>query len=159
MCGVPYGSESRRDCRADDSGSAVAWPRFDKLRLLRPAGNGVMLAHALSSILCANHQVAHRKAPAWMGHSSSEILDLYYHLSDPDSQGAMKALATATTFEPSAPTVTLTGQDAAALSTAPEGNLRVMGQSTNEKPPQVILEKQLVAVLDQLTERGGFEPP
>ena len=32
--------------------------------------------------LCANHRVAHRKALAWLGHSSSEMLDLYYHLHD-----------------------------------------------------------------------------
>ena len=43
--------------------------------------------------LCANHQVAHRKALAWLGHSSSEILGLYYHLHDADSQAAMKSLA------------------------------------------------------------------
>jgi hypothetical protein len=42
---------------------------------------------------------------------------------------------------------------------------RVRGQSesnepvTNEKPLQATLEERLVAVLDQLTERGGFEPP
>lgn len=43
--------------------------------------------------MCANHHVAHRKALAWMGHSSSQILDLYYHLSDAESESAMKALA------------------------------------------------------------------
>ena len=43
--------------------------------------------------LCANHQVAHKKALAWLGHSSSDILDLYYHLHDDDSQQAMQALA------------------------------------------------------------------
>lgn len=40
-----------------------------------------------------NHHVAHRKALAWMGHSSSNILDLYYHLSDAESEATMKALA------------------------------------------------------------------
>ena len=43
--------------------------------------------------LCANHNVAHRKALAWLGHSSSEMLDLYYHLHDEDSRQAMMALA------------------------------------------------------------------
>jgi len=43
--------------------------------------------------LCANHNVAYRKALAWLGHSSSEMLDLYYHLYDEDSQKAMVALA------------------------------------------------------------------
>jgi site-specific recombinase XerD len=43
--------------------------------------------------LCANHNVAYRKALAWLGHSSSQMLDLYYHLHDEDSQQAMMALA------------------------------------------------------------------
>ena len=43
--------------------------------------------------LCANHHVAYRKALPWLGHSSSEMLDLYYHLHDEDSQQAMQALA------------------------------------------------------------------
>ncbi len=32
-------------------------------------------------------------ALAWLGHSSSDILDLYYHLHDDDTQQAMQALA------------------------------------------------------------------
>lgn len=43
--------------------------------------------------MCANHQVAYRKALAWMGHHDSSILSLYYHLSDYESESAMKALA------------------------------------------------------------------
>ena len=43
--------------------------------------------------LCANYQVAHWKALAWLGHSSSEMLDLYFHLHDEESQQAMIALA------------------------------------------------------------------
>lgn len=43
--------------------------------------------------LCANNRVAHRKALAWLGHSSSDMLDLYYHLHDEDSLQAMQALA------------------------------------------------------------------
>ena len=37
--------------------------------------------------------VAHRKALAWLGHSSSDMLDQYYHLHDADSHEAMEALA------------------------------------------------------------------
>ncbi|MCX5633165.1 MAG: hypothetical protein NTW93_05795 [Phycisphaerae bacterium] len=37
--------------------------------------------------------MAYRKALAWLGHSSSQMLDLYYHLRDEDSQQAMAALA------------------------------------------------------------------
>jgi integrase len=44
--------------------------------------------------LCANHQVAYRKVFAWLGHSSSRMLDLYYHLHDDESRRAMVALAT-----------------------------------------------------------------
>ena len=43
--------------------------------------------------MCANHNVAHRKVLAWLGHSSSEMLDLYYHLHDEDSRMTMMALA------------------------------------------------------------------
>jgi integrase/recombinase XerD len=43
--------------------------------------------------LCANHHVAYRKALAWLGHSSSDILELYYHLHDEESEAAMRALA------------------------------------------------------------------
>ena len=43
--------------------------------------------------LCANHHIAQRKVLAWLGHSSSEVLNLYYHLHDEDSREAMAALA------------------------------------------------------------------
>ena len=43
--------------------------------------------------MCANHGVAHRKALAWLGHSNSEMLDLYYHLHDDDSLQTMMELA------------------------------------------------------------------
>lgn len=45
--------------------------------------------------LCANHNVAYRKALTWLGHSSSDILELYYHLHDEESEAAMRALADA----------------------------------------------------------------
>ncbi len=49
--------------------------------------------------LCANHHVANRKALSWLGHSSSKILELYYHLHDDESQKAMLALANADLIE------------------------------------------------------------
>lgn len=45
--------------------------------------------------MCANHHVAYRKALAWLGHSDSDILELYYHLHDEESEAAMRALADA----------------------------------------------------------------
>lgn len=50
------------------------------------------LRHYFAS-LCANSSISYRLALAWMGHSSSKILDLYYHLHDAESQAAMKRLA------------------------------------------------------------------
>ncbi len=60
--------------------------------------------------LCANHGVAYRKALAWLGHSSSDMLDLYYHLHDADSRHAMLALAA----EPGIATPTATAGEAGA---------------------------------------------
>ena len=97
--------------------------------------------------LCANHRVAHRKALAWLGHSSSEILDLYYHLHDADSQAAMKSLAD-DTFDGSAESA----------EGGFEGNLRATGQSTIEKTPQAPEVRELVDALCGATERAGFEP-
>ncbi len=99
--------------------------------------------------LCANHHVAYRKALAWLGHSSSDMLDLYYHLHDEDSQEAMRALAGRPV--PAAPALE---QDPPA-----KGNLGAMGESTIEKTPQDPGIQELVACLLNGTERGGFEPP
>jgi hypothetical protein len=99
--------------------------------------------------LCANHHVAHRKALAWLGHSSSDILDLYYHLHDEDSQQAMMALANSTVVD---------GRFGAQDSPF-EGNLRAIGESKIEKLLQVPDFKELTDVLFEKTERGGFEPP
>lgn len=81
--------------------------------------------------LCANHQVAYRKALAWLGHSDSSILQLYYHLTDSDSQAAMEALAGDgfRTVE-----VKLDGNTAGNRTI--EGNLRANGESTTETPAQ-----------------------
>ena len=106
--------------------------------------------------LCANHRVAHRKALAWLGHSSSEILGLYYHLHDADSQAAMKSLAD-DTFSG---TELIAKIDDLSESTEGgfEGNLRANGQSTIEKKPQAPEVQELVAALCGQTERAGFEP-
>ncbi len=42
---------------------------------------------------CANSRVPLRLAMAWLGHNSSSILNLYYHLHDTESEAAMKVLA------------------------------------------------------------------
>lgn len=96
--------------------------------------------------LCANHHVAYRKALAWLGHSSSDILDLYYHLHDSDSQAAMKVLAADTHVAASKPQPTA------------EGNLRATGESTIETVPQNEAEQALMNLLGMDTERAGFEP-
>ena len=112
--------------------------------------------------LCANHGVAHRKALAWLGQSSSDMLDLYYHLHDDDSQQAMLALAGGSGA--------LSNRDPGALNSkksettgnvegASEGSLRANGQSTIEKLSQVREFQDFVNCLEKETERGGFEPP
>ena len=106
--------------------------------------------------LCANHQVAYRKALAWLGHSSSAILDLYYHLNDSDSQTAMQLLAADNAHgavgqsDSAAPTEKADGPC--------EGTLRASGQSTIEKRSQAPEVQELVDVLGSETERVGFEP-
>ena len=97
--------------------------------------------------LCANHRVAYRKALAWLGHSSSEMLDLYYHLHDEDSQQAMMALA--------GEQAEGRGED---FGSRLEGNLRATGQSTIEKTTQAPAIEELVECLSGTTERVGFEP-
>ncbi len=49
--------------------------------------------------MCANHGVAYRKALAWLGHSNSEMLDLYYHLHDDSCRKTMMELAKSETSE------------------------------------------------------------
>ena len=98
--------------------------------------------------LCANHRVAYRKALAWLGHSSSQMLDLYYHLHDEDSQQAMMALAESGSRRSG------DGEE----DPADEGNLRATGQSKIEKTLQVPEVQALVASLSTITERAGFEP-
>ena len=100
--------------------------------------------------LCANHQVAYRKALAWLGHSDSSILQLYYHLSDSDSQSAMEALAGESFQNP----VELKPEDQAA-----EGNLRATGQSTIGNALQVEAQQLVTKLLGGETERGRFELP
>jgi len=94
--------------------------------------------------LCANNEVAQRKALAWLGHSSSEMLDLYYHLHDEDSQNAMAELAKSDSFE---------GEEIPS-----EGNLRATGESKIVKALQVPEIKELMECLINTTEKAGFEP-
>ena len=98
--------------------------------------------------MCANHGVAHRKALAWLGHSSSEMLDLYYHLHDEDSQRTMMDLAKS--------------YPSAHNPRAFEDSLRTVGQSKIVKNPQLPELQELIDVIlakNKNTERGGFEPP
>ena len=105
--------------------------------------------------LCANHQVAYRKALAWLGHSSSEMLDLYDHLHDADSQAAMQALA----GDDGHDSVRESDDPAESPDGRSEGTLRANEGSRIEKTSQGSEEDDLVSVLDSITERGGFEPP
>lgn len=98
--------------------------------------------------LCANHHVAYPKALAWLGHSDSSILQLYYHLSDSDSQAAMQTLAgpafASSTDEGKGPN---------------EGRTRAIGQSTIEMSAQKIAESALMMLLGTEAEKGRFELP
>ena len=109
--------------------------------------------------LCANHRVAYRKALAWLGHSSSEMLDLYYHLHDEDSQQAMQALA-ATGVLPAPDAKVGAGDEVPRKQgpSAPEGTLRAMNGSTIEKLLQVHEFQELAECIAEESERMGFEP-
>jgi integrase len=98
--------------------------------------------------LCANHNIAYRKALAWLGHSSSQMLDLYYHLNDDESQQAMVALANSY----------VVGGHFGSQYSPFEGNLRAMGQSKIEKTLQVPEVQEAITLLSRITERPGFEP-
>jgi hypothetical protein len=96
--------------------------------------------------LCANHHVAYRKALAWLGHSSSDILDLYYHLHDEDSQNAMMELARSQNVENVPP--------------SNKGNLRATDESKTVKNLQPAELQELVDVIladQKKTERARFE--
>jgi hypothetical protein len=112
--------------------------------------------------LCANHGVAHRKALAWLGHSSSDMLDLYYHLHDDDSQQAMVALADGNGTHISRDAGALNSQKSETTGNVDsdlEGSLRAVGQSKIEKLSQVKELQELLISLSNESERGGFEPP
>jgi len=104
--------------------------------------------------LCANHQVAYRKALAWLGHSSSDILDLYYHLHDADSQAAMRSLSEDTDGR----AVVKRDELAASAEDDSEGTLRANRESRIERCSQEELEQELMSVLNEISERAGFEP-
>ena len=97
--------------------------------------------------LCANHGVAHRKALAWLGHSNSEMLDLYYHLYDDDSQKTMMELAKSGVSD--------------LAENSFEDSLRTVGESKMSNNPQVLELQELMDVIladKEKTERAGFEP-
>ena len=94
------------------------------------------------------YTLRHRKALAWLGHSSSDMLDLYYHLHDEDSQNTMQALAAG-------------GENMLSRNNEKypnEGNLRATGEYKTEKTLQVPEVQELVTSLSNITERAGFEP-
>jgi site-specific recombinase XerD len=97
--------------------------------------------------LCANHHVAHRKALSWLGHSSSDILELYYHLTDDESQSAMRALAGSAALVEIKPACD-----------GSEGILRAKGESKIETLAQTESEQFVMELLGNPTERPGFEP-
>ncbi len=88
---------------------------------------------------------AYRKALAWLGHSSSDILDLYYHLHDEDSQNAMKELAKSHDEKQLDPN---------------KGNLRATGEYKTSNDTQVPELQKLIDVIlanKEKTERVGFD--
>ena len=98
--------------------------------------------------LCANHQVAHRKALAWLGHSSSQMLDLYYHLHDEESKQAMLALAR-------------TGQNGGLVERPKslfERYLRARRISRISGGSQSAAVQEVAEWLKSMAERVGFEP-
>ena len=110
--------------------------------------------------LCANHQVAYRKALAWLGHSSSEILDLYYHLHDEDSRQAMMALAGVSDDGEQDEDDKNGEQGKAPEPDSPsEDRLRAEAESEIETSPQVPEIQALTGTLSELAESEGFEPP
>ena len=97
--------------------------------------------------LCANHGVAYRKALAWLGHSNSEMLDLYYHIHDDDSQKTMMELAKSGISD--------LAEDHF------EDSLRTVGESKISNNTQVPELQELMDVISankEITERAGFEP-
>ena len=90
-------------------------------------------------------------------HSSSEILDLYYHLHDADSQAAMQALAGGGEAGPGDVQIDDAVTSSEMPDTPAEGTLRATGASTIEKSSQDELEKQLTELLFPETERAGFD--
>ena len=81
-----------------------------------------------------------------MGRGSSQMLELYCHLADEDSQRAMAALA-GDEFQ----------GEGLAVDPNLEGNLRATGGSTT--PAQVPELQQLVECVEQSAERAGFDLP
>ncbi len=81
----------------------------DGMACLSPSSTSCIRSAITSPACVLTMQVAHRKALAWLGHSSSEILDPYYHLHDADSQSAMQSLAN-DTFNADGPADDIAGE-------------------------------------------------
>ena len=107
------------------------------------------LSHHFAS-LCANHPVAYRKALAWLGHGSSGMPDLYYHLHVEDSPQAMMALASGDGEDDSE------GESGGLFGGQFEGN---RGVNNRESPPRVPETKELMERPQNMAERGRFELP
>ncbi|MEO0631645.1 MAG: site-specific integrase, partial [Planctomycetota bacterium] len=56
------------------------------------------MRHHFASMCANSRTIPYRMAMQWLGHSSSQILDLYYHLHDNESQAAMRTLAEQNAF-------------------------------------------------------------
>ena len=98
--------------------------------------------------MCANHGVAYRKALAWLGHSNSEMLDLYYHLHDDDSQRTMMELAKSGVSD--------------LAENSFEDSLRTVGESeisNNLQVPELQEVMDVISAENKITERAGFNLP
>ncbi|MEM6259842.1 MAG: site-specific integrase [Planctomycetota bacterium] len=104
--------------------------------------------------MCANHQVAYKKALAWLGHRSSDILDLYYHLNDAESQSAMAALA-GDTFSELPSEEKMESEATAPSGGGGEGKMRAKGESNIENLSEDEWEQELLTLLDGKAETSG----
>ncbi|MBI1373884.1 MAG: tyrosine-type recombinase/integrase [Phycisphaera sp.] len=107
--------------------------------------------------LCANHNIAYKKALTWLGHSSSEMLDIYYHLHDAESQAAMMALAQDTGSDDDAEEFAkLPVDEDTAPAEVDEGDLRANAESTIENLSKDEWDQQLLDLLEVGTKNPGL---
>ena len=87
-----------------DPVDTLVFPRVRDRVLLSKLKNGARRSGFIGNIkvhsmrhhfasMCANSRIPYRMALAWMGHSSSTILNVYCHLHDEESENAMRMLA------------------------------------------------------------------